>query len=59
MSIIAVVAVGMFVPSWKPIHVDALCAQTDTHVTVATFGDYLHLKVVDSTSYRYGVSCSD
>jgi len=57
--IIAVIAVGMFVPAWQPIHVHALCAKTDAHVAVAAFRNYLHLEVVDAAGGGYGVGGSD
>ena len=35
--IVAVIAIGMFVPSWQSIHINTLCRETNTHVSIAAY----------------------
>ena len=42
-SIISVISVTLFVPTWQSVHVHTLGRQTHTHVAITAFGDYLHL----------------
>ena len=51
--------VCMDVITWKPIHVDSLSAETNTHVTVSPLANYLHFKVIKSTSSWDGMCGSD
>ena len=54
-TIVTVISVTLFVPSRKSIHVHTLGRETHAHVTVATFGDYLDLEVVEATRGWYGM----
>ena len=35
--IVSMVAIGMFVPSWQSIHINTLCRETNTHVSIASY----------------------
>jgi len=35
--------------TWKPIHIDSLCTESNTHVAISPFTDYLHFKVIKTT----------
>lgn len=45
--------------TWKPIHVDPLSAEANTHVTISPLANYLHFKVIKSTSSWDGMRGAD
>ena len=57
-TIISMVAIGVLVPPWQPVHVDPLGRQPHTHVPVPPLGYDLHLKIVETTRCRYRVGGS-
>ena len=51
--------VCMDIITWKPIHVDSLSAEANTHVTISSLANYFHFKVIKSTSSWDGMRGSD
>lgn len=56
--IVAMVTVGVFVPTWQPVHVNAMGGQAYSHVTVPAFTNDLHLEVIEAAGCRYGMRCA-
>lgn len=59
MAIITMVSIRMLVPTWQPVHIDAMRGQTDSHVTIASFANNFHLKIIQAASGRYRVRCAN
>ena len=55
MAVVAVIAVGMFVPAGQPVHVDALGAEADAHVAVSAFRNDSNFEVINTAGRRDGV----
>lgn len=49
----------MDIVTGKPIHIDSLSTQSNTHVAVSPLTDYLHFKIIKATGSWDGMCCSD
>lgn len=45
----------MIILTRQPIHVDPLCAESNTHVAVAALGHDAHFEVIETTGRRDGL----
>ena len=57
-SVISVISVTLFVPTWQSVHVHTLGRQTNTHVAITAFGNDFNLIIIKATGGWNEMCCT-